>query len=119
MEKMMLELSANMARINEGIWRDEFAEVALAAEGIAEHPLPPLLQRLELLAELGADASRFMDADKEMKAAAMQIRQAAEERRIDEVISRYQVLQQRCVACHAWYRDPSRAQQQNALDETP
>ncbi len=117
MEKMMQELSVNMARINEGIWREAFDEVAQGAEGIAEHPMPPLLQRLELLAELGTDASRFMKADKALKAAAVAVTEAAARRDLGEVLSRYQVLQQNCVACHTWYRKSAApARGQTAMD---
>lgn len=116
MEKMMQELSVNMARINEGLWREAFSEVAQAAEGIAEHPMPPLLQRLELLTELGTDAPRFMEADKALKAAAVAVTEAATRRDLGEVLSRYQVLQQRCITCHTWYRDKAAASGQTAWD---
>ncbi len=117
MAEVMQGLGENMARINEGIWREEFVAVGLAAEGIAEHPLPPLLQRLELLAALGTDASQFMKADKALQAAALALKEAAGKRRMGEVMSAYQVLQQRCVACHTWYRDRSSVKAQTALDQ--
>lgn len=104
MNKMMQGLGEEMARISEGIWREEFVTIAGAAQAIAEHPLPPLLQRLALLAQLGTAAPRFMAADDEMKEAALVLKVAADGQRIDEVVSRYQQLQQRCVACHSWYR---------------
>ncbi|MCW8919525.1 MAG: cytochrome C [Gammaproteobacteria bacterium] len=119
MNRMMQGLGAEMARINEGIWREDFEAIAGAAAAIAEHPLPPLLQRLELLAQLGTAAPRFMAADDEMREAALALKEAAEGGRIDEVVSRYQPLQQRCVACHRWYRrdGPGAAERREIVTE--
>jgi cytochrome c556 len=115
MNRMMQGLSENMARINEGIWREDFEAIAGAAEAIAEHPLPPLLQRLELLAQLGTDSSRFMKADKEMQGAALALKEAAGGRQVAEVVSRYQLLQQHCVECHSWYRQGRLAQDREKI----
>jgi len=117
MGQIMKGLGENMARIGDGIWREDFTVVATGALGIAEHPLPPLWDRLELLAGLGTDATQFMKADEELKAAAMALKEAAGQQRIEEVMSSYQVLQQRCVACHTWYRDVIQKQKQLVLED--
>lgn len=104
MKQIMLGLSEAMTRINAGIWREDFQKVAVGAESIADHPMPPLLQRLKLLAELGADSSDFMRADDGMRAVAQDLKEAAVEERIDEVQVQYKLLHQRCVDCHSWYR---------------
>lgn len=105
MDEIMLGLSEEMTRIGAGIWAEEFSTIALAAEAIAEHPLPPLMQRLKLLADLGSNSSQFMAADKALKAAALEVVAAAKQEDLEAVLNRYQVVQQHCVDCHSWYRN--------------
>lgn len=108
MKSMMQGLSRQMARVNEAIWRESYEEVAAAAEDIAKHPLPPVMDRLAMLAQIGTDASEFMQSYRALQASAVTLKEAARQERIEEVVSRYQILQQRCVACHSWYRGRDR-----------
>lgn len=117
MNRIMLGLSEGMTQINAGIWRDDYRSVAAGATSIAEHPMPPLMQRLKLLAELGADSPAFMRADDAMRAAAQDLKEAAEEKRVDEVLVHYKQLHQRCVDCHRWYRGNLTAPAQTQGDE--
>lgn len=105
LDEIMLGLSEEMTRIGDGIWREEFSVIALAAEAIAGHPLPPLMQRLKLLSDLGSNSSQFIAADKALKAAALEVVAAAKQEDLSAVLNRYQVVQQRCVDCHNWYRN--------------
>ncbi|MFO7592516.1 MAG: hypothetical protein R6X15_00535 [Pseudomonadota bacterium] len=112
MKEIMLDLSDGMTQINAGIWREDYQGVAAGAASIAEHPMPPFLQRIKLLAELGGDSSAFMRADDAMREAALDLKKAAMSERTDEVLVNYKVLHQRCVDCHSWYRGKSAAQTQ-------
>lgn len=104
MRPIMEDMETNMARIAAGIWRESYGEVAQAASQIADHPMPPLLDRLALLAKLGSGAPRFMDADDAMKASALALKAAAEAGQLEQVLSHQQALQKQCVSCHSWYR---------------
>lgn len=104
MEEVMQRMAEEMTRISHGLWREDYSTVAEAAGNLVKHPMPPLLERLALLAQLGSDATQFMKADQALQSAAMELKAAAKQRRLDEVTVRYQTVQQRCVDCHSWYR---------------
>lgn len=105
MEEVMQRMGEEMTQISNGLWHEDYTAVAKAAENLARHPMPPLLERLSLLAQLGSDASQFMKQDKALQAAALALKEAAGQRHPDKVMDRYLVVVQRCVACHSWYRD--------------
>lgn len=116
MQRIMQGMGEDMAQIADGIWREEYDKVAVAAERIAEHPMPSFLERLALLGRLGSDAPQFMKADEKVQAAALALKEAAGERSIEPVLNRYQALQQNCVSCHNWYRSVAEKQDQTAGD---
>lgn len=116
MQRIMQGMSTSMVQIADGIWREEYDKVAVAAQGIAEHPMPSFLERLALLGRLGSDAPQFMKADEKVQAAALALQEAAGERSMEQVLSRYQALQQNCVSCHSWYRSVAEKQDQTAGD---
>lgn len=104
MQPIMQAMGENMARIAAGIWREDYDEVGAGAVLIAEHPLPPLLERLSLLSQLGSEAPHFMAADEDLKSAALALEKVARTKKLDAVMRQYHLLQQQCVACHRWYR---------------
>lgn len=117
MGAIMQDLSRQMVRISEGIWHEDYPRVAQAAEAIVEHPLPPLMERLELLARMGTKASRFMQADEALQAAALALKEAAGQQDMEKVMQHYQVVQQRCVSCHSWYRNSEQGSTSNRKAE--
>lgn len=117
MQRIMQGMSNDMVQIADGIWCDDYARVAAAAESIAEHPMPSLLERLALLGRLGGNAPQFMKADEKLQAAALALKEVAGERSMEKVLNRYQALQQNCVACHNWYRGIAEQQNQMAEDD--
>jgi len=114
MQRIMQAMAEEMNQIAAGIWREDYEQVRAAAQGVADHPLPSFTEKLALLSRLGGNAPRFMQADEAMQASALELVRAAETAQPEAVLLHYQRLQQRCIACHRWYRTTvSRAESDN------
>jgi len=80
--------------------------VAKIAPWIAEHPQPPLGEKMRVLAFIGTDASKFESHDEITHQAARALEQVAARNDGQGVIAVFANLQNGCLACHQSFRKP-------------
>lgn len=106
LRKIMQGQGIHMQTITDAICREDWQRVAIIAPLIAEHPQPPLAEKIRILRFVGSDVGKYKNYDKKTNQAGQELRQAAE--RIDGpmVISAFATLQNSCLACHQNFRKP-------------
>jgi len=104
LRKIMRELGKNMQHISDSIAREDWALVTEIAPRIADHPKPPLTEKIRILAFVGSDAGKFRDYDEKTHQAGQELRRAAAQQDRTEVISAFAILQESCVTCHQSFR---------------
>lgn len=104
LRKIMRDLDKNMQAITHGIAQEDWASVAKIAPLIADHPQPPLTEKIRILTFLGTDAFAFRGHDHDVHQAAVAIGQAATKQDGAGVISAFANVQTSCLACHQGYR---------------
>lgn len=102
---IMRGMSRNMQIMADGIAREDWTLVAATAPLVADHPRPPLAEKIRILGMLGADATKFKDHDRQTNRAAHDVHQAASRQDGIAVIAAYQRLQTACFDCHRTFRD--------------
>ena len=107
--RIMAWLAEDMNRISAGLWREDWALIADAAERVAFHPKVSEEERRRIFGILGEDAGGFRRADLFVHETAKGLREAARAEAMDRVLTLYADLQRGCVACHDAYRDRLRA----------
>lgn len=103
---IMQELGKNMQAVTDGISREDWALVARIAPRIAEHPQPPVGEKMRIMAFIGADMGKFKGYDEKTHQAAQALEQAAMRGDGQAVISSFATLQNSCLACHQSFRKP-------------
>jgi cytochrome c556 len=73
---------------------------------IADHPQPPLMEKMRILAYLGSDAAKFREFDAQTHEAALAMKQAAGSGDGKLVIQSFARLQEGCLGCHQAFRKP-------------
>lgn len=106
LRKIMQQLGKNMQSVTDGISREDWALVAQVAPRIAEHPQPPIGERMRILTYVGADMGRFKGYDEQTHKAARALEDAAARSDGFQVISAFAELQNTCLACHQAFRKP-------------
>ncbi len=106
LRKIMQDLGENMRDVTDGISREDWETVAKIAPLIADHPQPPLVEKMRILKFVGADAGKFKGHDEKTHQAARALEQAANRRDGQAVISSFATLQNSCLACHQSFRKP-------------
>ncbi|MCE5233403.1 MAG: cytochrome C [Mizugakiibacter sp.] len=103
---IMLDLDGARQAIADGIAREDWRAVAEAARRIAEHPQPPLAEKMRILAFVGSDAGRFRGYDRQAREAARAIGKAARRQDRPAAAAAFAAMQDACIACHATFRKP-------------
>jgi cytochrome c556 len=106
LRNIMKALGQNMQVITDGISRGEWALVEQAAVRVAEHPQPPLPERLRIVAFAGTNAGRFKAHDGDTQAAAEAVAKSARAKDGEATILAFQSLQTGCFNCHREFRKP-------------
>lgn len=106
LRKIMQDLGKNMQVIADGISREDWEMVAEVAPLIAEHPQPPLAEKMRILSFVGSDAAKFKSHDERAHQAAQVLEQDAVRSNGQSVISSFATLQNSCLACHQSFRKP-------------
>lgn len=106
LSRIMQDLGADMQGIAGSIAREDWAAVAERAARIADHPQPPLAEKLRILAFVGKDTGRFRSHDKQTHDAAQELHRAALRQDGTAVIAAFASLQSSCLACHQNFRQP-------------
>lgn len=104
LQKVMKELGKNMQVITDGISREDWALVVKTAPMIAEHPQPPLGEKMRIMSFMGSDMPKFKAFDGETHEAAHELLQAAEGKDGQKVIAAFQKVQATCLNCHQTFR---------------
>ncbi len=103
---IMQDLGKNLQAISEGISRKDWELVEKMASLIADHPQPPLFERVRILSFVSTDAGQFKGYDEKIRDAAQSLRQAASRQDGPVVVSALATLQNSCLACHQSFRKP-------------
>lgn len=106
LRKIMQDMGKNMQAITDGISREDWDMVARVAPLIADHPQPPLTEKMRILSFVGSDAGKFRSYDEKTHQAAQALEQAAVRSDGKAVISSFATLQNSCLACHQSFRKP-------------
>lgn len=103
---IMRDLSRDMQAVTDAIAREDWPKVATIAGRIADHPQPPLSEKLRILSFVGKDTSRFRSYDKQTHEAAQWLAKAAEREDGTGTITAFANVQTTCLACHQQFRKP-------------
>lgn len=106
LRKIMQTLGKDMQAVTDGISREDWDLVAKTAPRIADHPQPPMGERMRILAFVGSDVGKFKQYDKRTQEAARALQQAAVRGDGQAVISTFATLQTTCLRCHQQFRKP-------------
>ena len=106
LRKIMQDMGKNMQGITDGISREDWEMVGKMAPLIADHPQPPLAEKMRILSFVGSDAGKFRGYDEKTHQAAQALEQAAVRSDGQSVISSFATLQNSCLACHQSFRKP-------------
>lgn len=106
LRKIMRELGDDARNITDAISREDWARIKEISPRLAEHPHPPVGERIRVLTFLGADASRFKALDEGTHEAARALGEAAARGDGKAVIGAFANLQTNCLACHQSFRKP-------------
>lgn len=104
LKAVMQQLGRHMQAVAGAISAEDWAEVARLAPQIAEHPEPPLTEKVRVLTWLGTDAVKFRGLDQQVGAAANAMGDVARRGDGGAVIDAFAKVQQACLACHQGYR---------------
>lgn len=109
LRKIMQDLGKDMQTVTEGLVREDWGLVAETAPRIADHPQPPMGERMRILAFVGSDVGKFKEYDRQTHQAARALEKAAIDGDGRAVISTFATLQTTCLACHQQFRKPFQA----------
>lgn len=104
LRKIMQDMGKDMQRITAAISAEDWALVAKTAPLIADHPQPPLGEKVRILGFMGPDAGAFKRHDEQTHRAAKALEAAADRTDGQAVISAFAALQNACLSCHQSYR---------------
>ncbi|MEN9396576.1 MAG: hypothetical protein RLZ81_1106 [Pseudomonadota bacterium] len=106
LRKIMRDLGLNMQAITDGISRGDWALVAKVAPLIADHPQPPLGEKMRILSFVGTNMTKFKAYDNQTHEQAQEVGEAAKGKDGAGVILAFQKLQTSCYNCHTEFRKP-------------
>jgi len=106
LQKVMRDLGSNMQTITDGISRGDWELVEKTAPLIANHPQPPIAEKLRIMTFMGSDMGKFKAHDSATHEQAQALGKAAQARDGEGVILAFQKLQTSCLGCHQEFRKP-------------
>ncbi|MBK6293644.1 MAG: cytochrome c [Rhodoferax sp.] len=102
----MRDLGLNMQAITDGISRGDWALIAKVAPLVADHPQPPLGEKMRIMSFVGTNTPRFKAYDRQTHEQAQEVGDAATAKDGAGVILAFQKLQTSCYNCHNEFRKP-------------
>lgn len=81
LRNIMQELSNNMQIVTDAISREDWEQVAGTALQIANHPQPPIAEKMRILGFAGSNVSNFKSFDKQTHQAAKELEEIAMRKR--------------------------------------
>lgn len=106
LRKIMSDLGNNMQAVTDGLAREDYAIVDKAAQAIADHPQPPLSEKLRIIAFVGSRMAQFKAHDEQTHELALKIVAAARRQNAPAAIDAFHALQLGCHGCHQDFRKP-------------
>lgn len=106
LQKIMKDLGKNMQVITDAISRENWPLIETTAPLIANHPQPPMSEKMRLIGFVGTDMDKFKSHDKKTSMAARALGHAAKDKDGVAVITAFQKLQITCYECHREFRQP-------------
>jgi len=106
LQKVMKDLGKNMQTITDGISREDWALVEKTAPLIADHPQPPMMEKMRIMSFVGTNMGKFKAHDGETHEQAQAVGKAAKAKDGPGVILAFQKLQTSCYNCHSEFRKP-------------
>lgn len=106
LQKVMKDLGKNMQSLTDGISREDWELVEKTAPLIADHPQPPMAEKMRIMSFMGANMGKFKTHDGETHDQAQAIGKAAKAKDGPGVILSFQKLQAACYNCHSEFRKP-------------
>lgn len=106
LQKIMNDLGRNMQAITDGISREDWELVAKTAPLIADHPQPPLGEKMRILSFVGSDMGKYKAHDGRTHDAALALAKAARLKDGPAAIATFASLQNACHDCHQAFRQP-------------
>jgi cytochrome c556 len=106
LRRIMQDIGKNMQVITDGISREDWELVAKTAPLIADHPQPPLVEKIRILSFVGSDAGQFKGHDEKTHQAAQELRHVAKRQDGPAVVAAFATVQNNCLACHQKFRKP-------------
>ena len=104
LQRIMQELGKNMQAITDAISREDWTLAAKIAPQVAEHPEPPVIEKMRILSFMGTDMGAFESHDEATHQAARVLAQVAARNDGQGVITAFANLQSACLACHQRFR---------------
>jgi cytochrome c556 len=106
LQKVMKDLGRNMQVITDGISREDWELVEKTAPLIADHPQPPMMEKMRIMSFVGTNMGKFKAYDGETHEQAQAVGRAAKAKDGQGVILAFQQLQTSCYNCHNEFRKP-------------
>lgn len=103
---IMQDLGREMQRVTGAIALEDWPKVAEAALRIADHPRPPVAERLSIIGFIGSKAGVFKEYDQQVHEAARSLSEAARRQDGTAVIQAFAQTQINCLGCHQSFRQP-------------
>lgn len=106
LQKIMKDLGKNMQIVTDAISREDWSVIETTAPLIANHPQPPMSEKIRIIAFVGTDMGKFKSHDEKTHKAAQTLSRTAKDKDGEAVIAAFQTLQTTCYDCHKNFRKP-------------
>ncbi|MDX1618652.1 MAG: hypothetical protein R3224_07685, partial [Balneolaceae bacterium] len=101
---MMQLLMADIYRIDEGIYTENFELIREGGLSIAHHPVMTEEDKAMIQKALGNEFKRFVRYDMIVHRRADSLAAAASQQNMEAVLRNYRIVQEGCVDCHSDFR---------------
>lgn len=102
--RIMQDLGTDMQGVVDAMAREDWNTAGKLALRIADHPEPPLTEKVRILAFVGTSAGRFRGYDRQAHDAAQALARAAQRRDGAAAIAAFAKVQTACLGCHQNFR---------------
>ncbi|MDC9728610.1 MAG: cytochrome c [Methyloprofundus sp.] len=104
LREIMQGMQLSMQQIEQGIAEKDWDLVSQNAFAIADHPAPPLLEKLRIFAYINTDLGEFKELDKQTHGSAKELAELALREDKAQLQATFTHLQESCVQCHEEFR---------------
>lgn len=105
LKKIMNTLANDMSQITHSIALEDWSKVEEAAQKIANHDKPPMLEKIKILKLLGSEASDFKAFDDYVHDMSLELAKHAKSKDSEKVINTYTKVLKGCVDCHQRFKN--------------